>query len=619
MACGPGTHVVRPSSWPRLLALVVAVYALVVPVGAMITRSFLVEEVELADGEVLVAVGRVEQQNGLVRFATQSAPGAERVPERFRDEDVREVRHKLSLHHHRFVLSDPRLTTMLLGSVGIAFGGATLALLLGLPLAWLVGRTDLKGRMLLAALSTLPALLPPFFVALGAARDWQGAVIAIFGFEGAALQRATSVLVFGLVLFPLVMWLGGLALARVPKGPYEAALLLGGRSAARRHVVGPLLRPTLAGAWLLAFVLALSDFAVPDLLGFLLPTGGVPTSTFATEILLQWKQEGNAGRAVATGGPLVLVTLLLVVVASRWIRRSPAFATHAVEDALPRMRLSTRSRVLAYLGWGIVLFVAVGLPVLGVAGWAGDGGESVVRGSGATAEVVRVASSGRLGDIAGAMARTAGSEEELHRWLTNAGSAALLAMLLAVPLVHAALRRGRFWRVAVPSLGLVGLATPGLALSVGSRVVHDALPVPILTDAAVPPVLALMARFLPVALLMAWLALRSIRRGEEEAGRLAGAGAWTRTATLVLKPALGGLVAGVLLTFVLALREIEAVMVLDARILPMRLYDKIHFSRLADEANLLLLCVLVQLAPAVLLAALLGLRRAFRGQEVPVA
>ena len=69
----------RPSSWLRWLALFVAVYALVVPVTAMVVRSFLVEEVELADGEVLVAVGRVEQQHGLVRFATQSAPGASPV------------------------------------------------------------------------------------------------------------------------------------------------------------------------------------------------------------------------------------------------------------------------------------------------------------------------------------------------------------------------------------------------------------------------------------------------------------------------------------------------------------------------------------------------------------
>ena len=45
-------------------------------------------------------------------------------------------------------------------------------------------------------------------------------------------------------------------------------------------------------------------------------------------------------------------------------------------------------------------------------------------------------------------------------------------------------------------------------------------------------------------------------------------------------------------------------MLIDPRILPVRLYDKIHFSRLADEANLLFLCVGILLLPALLLAVL---------------
>ena len=39
---------------------------------------------------------------------------------------------------------------------------ALLAILIGLPIAWLVGRTDLWGRRLLAALCLGPAILPPF-------------------------------------------------------------------------------------------------------------------------------------------------------------------------------------------------------------------------------------------------------------------------------------------------------------------------------------------------------------------------------------------------------------------------------------------------------------------------
>jgi ABC-type Fe3+ transport system permease subunit len=370
-------------------------------------------------------------------------------------------------------------------------------------------------------------------------------------------------------------------------------------------------RPAALGAFLLAFVLALSDFAVPDLLGFMLPGGGAPTYTFATEILLQWKQEGNVGRAVATGVPFLVLTLVPALVAVLLLRRSPAFAARAREEALPPIALRRRTRIAFTLLWVALLVVAVGIPFLGIVGWVGTG-ESVASGSGPAP--VATATSGRLGDFQGALDRTEGSRGERDRWIHTALVAAVLSLLVAVPLVRAALRRAGPWRTAVLGLGLLALATPGLALSVGTRLLHDALPRTALSEGIVPSVLALTARFLPVALLMAWLTLRQVRRGGEEAARLLGAGAWTRFATIVLRPALPGFVAAALLVLVLALRELEVVMVLDTRILPLRLYDKIHFSRLADEANLLLYCVAIQLAPA----ALLGLGRLLARRARPV-
>ena len=594
---------------PTWLALLLALLAVVLPVGGLLLRSLRVDEVVLADGTVLVAVDRVQERDGILRFSTQASPGAERVGERLRRDEVAEVRTVWSAYHHRFVASDDRLVGLLLNSLGIAFGGALLALLLGMPVAWILGRTDLPGRSVLALLTAVPALVPPFFVALGGARDWQSFVIALTGFEGAWLQRATSVLVFGLVLFPVVVLFVAPAYARLPAGPYEAARLLGGARAARRRVVAPAVRPAMAGAFLLVFVLALSDFAVPDLLGFMLPGGGAPTYTFATEILLQWKQEGNVGRAVATGVPYLAVTLVLVLSAVTLLRRSPAFAARTHEDALPARVCRPRTRWWLAGAWIALLFVSIGVPMAGIASWAGDGGES--GGTGTPAVAVPHAG-GRIGDIQGALDRTEGSRDDRDRWLRNSLGAALLAVLLAVPLARAALRGGRGWQVGVPVLGLLALATPGLALSVGTRLVHDALPSLPFLEEPVPSVLALVGRLLPVALLAAWLTLRQVRRAEEEAARLGGAGPWTRVATVVLRPGLPGLLAGLFLLAVLALRELEAVMVLDARILPMRLYDKIHFSRLADEANLLLYCVALQLLPAALLLGALAVGRRHR-------
>jgi ABC-type Fe3+ transport system permease subunit len=75
-----------------------------------------------------------------------------------------------------------------------------------------------------------------------------------------------------------------------------------------------------------------------------------------------------------------------------------------------------------------------------------------------------------------------------------------------------------------------------------------------------------------------------------------------RTVGITLPLVLPGLVATALLVLVLALREIDAVVLLETRLFPLRLYDKVHFSRLADEANLTLLYLAWMLVPAVLAA-----------------
>ena len=65
---------------------------------------------------------------------------------------------------------------------------------------------------------------------------------------------------------------------------------------------------------------------------------------------------------------------------------------------------------------------------------------------------------------------------------------------------------------------------------------------------------------------------------------------------------------GGLVVLVLSLRELDAIMLIDGRVLPMRLYDKIHFNRMGDEANLLFLCLGYLLVPALLCAALVAFR-----------
>ncbi len=606
------------ASWARrpgrLLAVAFALFVLllglVLPVGAMFLRSFQVVEVALRSGGTHRALGEVEhvrdsRGDWLYVYGVKTQAG-EVEPVRKKEKDVARVRTVFSLDHYRNLLTDARSLGLLEHSTLLAAGGALLALLIGLPVAWLLARTDLPARRVWTALVVGPAILPPFFVAMGGVRAIGGNLHRFLGLENGALQLTNAAIVFGLTLFPLVALLVGRALAEVPVGPYEAARLLGGRRAAWRRVVLPALLPAVFGSMTLVFLLAWSDFGVPDLLGFMMPTGSTPVHVFPTEVLLQWKQNANSGRAVATGAPFVVLTAVLLLLAILWLRRSPVVAGGEGRRGRPRVRLRARGKVVATASLILLLAASLVLPLYGVARWGLGAGETVANPGGGPAPSAR---EGHLFDFASAFAHTPGAGEDLVRWIKSGLGAALLATIVAVILVRWARDGGRLARATVLGLGAMPLAVPGLVFTVGTVVLWTRLDVPFVERGMTRSILVLTARFLPFALLAVWLALRQVRRGNEDAARILGAGPLVRFARVWGPLAGRGVLGGALVVLVLALREIEAVMLVDPRIYPLRIYDKIHFSRLADEANLTFVYVGLVLLPGLLAAFLLARRR----------
>ncbi|MDJ0975862.1 MAG: hypothetical protein QNJ98_15485 [Planctomycetota bacterium] len=592
-----------PTAWIALAAISVA---LLLPVAAMFGRSFFVYEVELTNGKTYVAAGEITELEEEIRFELPPDDEGRRITVPVLRERLVEVRRVVSLDHYRAVLGDARTLGLLENSLWMAFGGAFAALLFGLPVAWILARIRLPGWRVLGALALGPAVLPPFFIALGGARNIQQVLIAAFDLSGGTLQIVNASIVFGCVLYPFVIVLVGPALAAVPAGPVEAARLLGGRGAAMRRVVWPAVRPSVVGAFVLCFVMAISDFSVPDLLGFMLPAGEQPAHVFATEIRLAWEKHRNYGRAVATGAPFLIVTATLVLTALAFLRKSPVLA--AADAGRRRERLApTPLRLgVGYLVLACVLGVALVMPLLGIASWTSSG-ESIAGGSNAERQVVE--ESGSLFQFSEALDATAGIRPQRERWFKMAGAAALLAMLIAAALARAAVRGGRGWRIFAVVAGALPLAVPGIVLSLGTLLFWSELDVEIARRGLLQPVLVLVARFLPFALLASWLALRGVRRGHEEAATLLGAGSTTQTTRIWGPLAMRGILVGGLLVLILALREFESVMLIEPRIYLARVYEKIHFSRLADEANLLFLYIIYVLGPCLGVALLLGLRR----------
>lgn len=600
---------------PVALALGVAVLAIVLPVGSMLWTSVRLEQVVLRSGVVHQPVGEVSERRGALAFAVQSGPGQARVNLEVPLSDVAERRTVFGLDHYRFVLGDPRTLPLLRTSLTLAGGAALLALLLGLPAAYALARVRLPARGLLTALAVSPLVLPPLVIGMGAARPYAHALGALTGLAGPDLPLATAMLVLGATLSPLVVLLVSRAWAQVPAGPVEAALLLSGPRAAFRVAVLPQLLPAALGAGFLALLFALADFAVPDLMTFLLPDGGTPLAVFAKDVQLQWKQEHNTGRAVATGAPLLVLCLVALVLAALLLRRGGLLAgarTGRVRPAERRGPAATAGAVLLVL---LPFALGLALPLMGILSWAGSGGETVARGSSPSPVAPAAAPRARLGDLSGTLDRTPGSREQRDRWVRTGLAATLLGLATAVALARWAAGGGRGARLVVGSLAALSLSSPGLVLGVGTLLTWSHLGG--LEEGIGRSVLALVGRFFPVALLGALLALRQVRRGYEEAAATLGAPPSARLLRIVLPLAGPGVLGAGLLVLVLALREVDAVVLLETRIFPLLIYDKIHYSRLADEANLVLLYLLWISLPVLAYLALRALGRWRRGDLRP--
>lgn len=197
---------------------------------------------------------------------------------------------------------------------------AVISLVLGLPLAWVLARTEMPGRRLLRAVVTLPMVLPPV---VGGATLWFA--LGRRGLIGEPLYESTGFLfpfsIWGVILantfvaMPfLVITLEG-ALANLdPRHEHAAATLGASRLTVFRRVTLPLIAPSIAAGMVLAWARALGEFgATITFAGNL--QGRTQTLPLAVYVSLQSDIES----AVATSLVLVAISLIvLLTLRERW-------------------------------------------------------------------------------------------------------------------------------------------------------------------------------------------------------------------------------------------------------------------------------------------------------------
>ncbi|MBG0856863.1 molybdate ABC transporter permease subunit [Streptomyces spinoverrucosus] len=221
-------------------------------------------------------------------------------------------------------LTSPGVWQALRLSLVCATAATALSLVIGVPLAWLLARTDFPGRGLVRALVTLPLVLPPVVggVALLLAFGRNGVVGQwLDSWFGVTLPFTTTGVVIAetFVAMPfLVISVEGTLRAADPRYEEAATTLGASRFTAFRRVTLPLIAPGIAAGSVLAWARALGEFGATITFA-----GNFPDRTQTMPLAVYLALQNDPAAAIALS--LVLLTVSIAVLAAlrdRWMTAS---------------------------------------------------------------------------------------------------------------------------------------------------------------------------------------------------------------------------------------------------------------------------------------------------------
>ncbi len=206
-------------------------------------------------------------------------------------------------------------------SLVASLSATALAIVLGVPLAWIYARVDFPGRSVLRALTTLPMVLPPVVggIALLLAFGRRGLLGAwLYDALGVSLPFTTAGVVMAetFVAMPFLVLTVEAGLRSMDRRYEEAARTLGaGRWTIFTRVTMPLIAPSLAAGAVLCWARALGEFGATITFAGNFP-GVTQTMPLAVYLLLETNPESSFILSLV----LLLVSLaVLVGLRDRWL------------------------------------------------------------------------------------------------------------------------------------------------------------------------------------------------------------------------------------------------------------------------------------------------------------
>ena len=424
------------------------------------------------------------------------------------------------------------------------------SVLIGVPLAFLTAYVQMPFKrfwlILLAAPLALPSYIGAFAMYFSFGRG--GEIENILGISTPPISGLWgSALVMSLYTYPFVMMTTRSSLLSLDASLVNAARTLGlSLGASLWRVVLPRVVNSVAAGALLAALYALSDFGTPAIMGF---------DTFTRVIFVEYNAFGLSQAAMLSLQLMVIVGLILFI-ESRVSGAQERPGRHLL------LFPARWQRNLMLLSTMPVVFMAIVLPLAIFTLW-----------------LVREGT---------------GGFEFSYAWNSAHASflAAIVAVLLAIPVAHAAIA-GKAGRL-MERITYFGFGVPGIVM--GTALVYVGLKyLPALYQTLSLLVMAYVLRFIPLAVGSVRSTAENIDSGLVKAARVLGASPREAFIRVTLPLTLRGMIAGAALVFLEAMRELPATLMLGPTgfetlaTYMWRVYEAGYFGRAAVPGLLLVL------------------------------
>jgi iron(III) transport system permease protein len=501
-----------------------------------------------------------------------------------------------TLANYTIAYGRPRYVQALYNALMLGICVTILCLILAVPMAWAVSRTDMPAKGLIKLVTLAAFVTPPYLGAIGwillagpnagwLNQAWMGltgtsaGIFNIYSFAGLTF-------IIALYSFPYLFIFISSALDTVSSEMEDAANVLGcGTLRTMFRITLPLVLPAILGGAIITFLEAIALFGSPALIA-------IPArfNVVTTQLLQFFSPPVRAEVAAAYAVPLLLITLALFGLQRRILRRRGFVSMTGKGGERRIIELGPWRWVM--LGYAtFVLSLSVLLP------YAALSQAALAKAWGRGWHLDNLT----LDNFAYLLFRHETAGRSVLNSFYYAGSAACIGIALTLAIAYIVSRR------LLPGANILGflcmapIVVPGIVLAVGFYAAYAPPPFALYGTATLL-ILAFTTRFLPVGYANASAAIRGINPEMEEAVRILGGGRLTAIRRVLAPLMRRGMIGAWLLVFIPASRELSTALFLygpttrTMSVMLLDLSEEGNFERLAALGFMLLISTMVIVA-----------------------